>query len=99
VEPLGSAVGLVIRNEEVVSEDGYYGHEGEAMSLLRSAGSDATATVVCSQGGVIPDLLARLAAKDGVSLGESISAKKGSVWSLTFADQTMTAAEYFPPLA
>jgi 8-oxo-(d)GTP phosphatase len=99
VEPLGAAVGLVIRREPVFSEDEYYGQEAEAISLLRDAGSDGTATVISSQGGVIPDLLTRLAGQDGVSLGGSFSAKKGSVWSLTFADRTLTTAEYFPPLA
>jgi 8-oxo-(d)GTP phosphatase len=99
VEPLGAAVGLIIRQEPVLSEDDYYGREAEAITLLRSAGSDGTASVICSQGGVIPDLLTRLAGQDGVSLGGSFSAKKGSVWFLTFADQSLTTAEYFPPLA
>ncbi|HEV8573206.1 MAG TPA: bifunctional NUDIX hydrolase/histidine phosphatase family protein [Dehalococcoidia bacterium] len=99
VEPLSAAVGLTIREESVISEDGYYGREDEAVAILREAGSEGTGTAVCSQGGVIPDVLGRLAAKDGVSLGDSVVAKKGSVWSLTFAGQKLVAAEYFPPLA
>ena len=54
---------------------------------------------MCSQGGVIPDLLTRLAKQDGTELPSSFAAKKGSVWSLTFSDQKMLVAEYFPPLA
>ena len=99
VEPLSAAVGLAIREEPVLSESGYYGHEREAISLLRGAGSDGTATAVCSQGGVIPDVLTRLAKQDGSELPPSFAAKKGSVWSLTFADQKLLVAEYFPPLA
>lgn len=99
VEPLGAAVGLMIGEEPVVSEDAYYGRENEATRLVRGAGSDGTGTVICSQGGVLPDLVSRLAAQDGVPLNEPVAAKKGSVWSLTFANGGMVAAEYFPPLA
>jgi 8-oxo-(d)GTP phosphatase len=99
MEPLGGAVGLTIAQEAVFGETNYYGHESEAERLLRRAGHDGTAAVVCSQGGVIPNLLVRLAAKDGVSLAEPVVAKKGSVWSLTFAAKKLMAAEYFSPLA
>ena len=99
VEPLGAAVGLTIKEEPVISEDGYYGGERKALQVLRSAGSEGTGTAVCSQGGVIPDLLARLAAADRVALSEPVAAKKGSAWSLTFAQRRLVAAEYFPPLA
>ena len=99
VEPLGGAVGLTITEEAAFAEAHYYGHESEAGRLLRNAGGDGTGTVICSQGGVIPDLLARLAAKDRLSLAEPVVAKKGSVWSLTFADGKLLAAEYFPPMA
>ena len=99
VEPLGGAVGLTITEEPAFAEAHYYGHEPDAERLLRNAGGDGTGTVICSQGGVIPDLLARLAAKDRVDLAEPVVSKKGSVWSLTFAAGKLLAAEYFPPMA
>jgi 8-oxo-dGTP diphosphatase len=99
VEPLSAAVGLSIREEGVVSEDGYYGREHEAVALLREVGSDNTAAVVCSHGEIIPDMLQRLAIADGVSLPDPIPQKKASVWSLTFSENRLVAAEYFPPLA
>jgi len=99
VEPLAAAVGVLVKQEPVVSEDGYYGAEQKAMAILRGAGASGTGTVVCSQGGVVPDLIRRLAAHDGVSLPAQFAAKKGSVWSLTFSGETLIAAEYFPPLA
>jgi 8-oxo-dGTP diphosphatase len=99
VEPVASAVGLTVREEDVLAEEDYYGREREAARLLRKAGSQDTATVACSQGGVIPDLLGRVAAEDGVDLGQPIAAKKGSVWSLTFAGGKLIAGEYFAPLA
>jgi 8-oxo-dGTP diphosphatase len=99
VEPLAAAVGLTINEESALSEDGYYGHEKDATRILREAATDGTATVVCSQGGVIPDILGRLAKSDGVTMPQPLSAKKGSVWSLTFADGKLLAGEYFPPVA
>ena len=99
VEPLASAVGLTVNQHAVLSEEGYYGQEREAARLLRKAASDGTATVVCSQGGVIPDLVGRLAKDDAVTLPQPLTAKKGSVWSLTFADEKLLAAEYFGPVA
>lgn len=97
VEPLAAALGLSIKEEPLFSEDVYPGHESDALELLRSAGSENVATVVCSQGGVIPDLLARLAATDGVKLPEHLAYKKGSVWALTFEGPGLLDAEYFPP--
>jgi 8-oxo-dGTP diphosphatase len=98
VEPVSAAVGLTVREEAVLSEDDYYGREDEAMSLVKGVGTAGTGTVLCSQGGVIPDLLQRLARGDGYALPEPIVSKKGSVWSLTFAAETLIGAEYFPPL-
>jgi hypothetical protein len=41
MEPLGAAVGLTIRDDPVISEDGYYGHEREALDLLAGAAPTA----------------------------------------------------------
>ena len=99
VEPVSNAVGLSVKEEAVVSEGGYYGREAAAVRLVRTGGSEGTATVICSQGGVIPDLLSRIATADKVELPKPVSAKKGSVWSLTFADRTLIGGEYFGPVA
>lgn len=98
VEPVSAAVGLAVRTEAVLSEDDYYGREDEAMALVKSIGTAGTGTVLCSQGGVIPDLLSRLAKKDKYDLPSPVVSKKGSVWSLTIADDRLIDAEYFPPL-
>ena len=97
VEPLAGALGLSIKEEPLVSEDVYPGRERDAVDLLRSSGSENVGSVVCSQGGVVPDLLSRLAAQDGVDLPDELAYKKGSVWALTFDGPALVAAEYFPP--
>jgi 8-oxo-dGTP diphosphatase len=98
MEPLSSAVGVTIKENTLLSEEGYPGHEAETLALIRASGSENTAVVICSQGGVIPDVLSRLADEDSVELPLPPPAKKSSVWSLTFDATRLVAAEYFPPL-
>lgn len=97
VEPLAAALGLSIKEEPLFAEDVYPGREDDAVEQLRSLGSETVGTVVCSQGGVVPDLLTRLTAADGVHMPEGFAYKKGSVWALTFDGPALIDAEYFPP--
>jgi 8-oxo-dGTP diphosphatase len=99
VEPLASAVGLAVQLTPLFSEDDYYGREREALEFVRRLGTAGRAVVLCSQGGVIPDFLRRLAMDDGSNLPDPLPARKGSVWSLTFDADHLYDAEYFPPLA
>jgi phosphohistidine phosphatase SixA/ADP-ribose pyrophosphatase YjhB (NUDIX family) len=98
VEPLADALGLDIRETPVVSEEGYPGHEAEAIELLRTVGGPQHASVVCSQGDVIPELLARITSADAVDLPAETS-KKASTWALTFQVDRLISCEYFPPPA
>jgi 8-oxo-dGTP diphosphatase len=88
VEPVASDLGVPIEPEPLLSEEGYRANPQDGVDrLLRIAALPGTA-LVCSQGGVIPDLVARLAEQAGVEvertdLGE-VPSKKGSVWTLTF---------------
>jgi 8-oxo-dGTP diphosphatase len=99
VEPLSAAVGLSIREEPLIAEDSYQGRTHDAAQLLRGLGSENSAAVVCTHGDVIPETIHRLAVEDSYAIETPIPSKKGSVWSLTFADQRLIAAEYFPPFA
>jgi 8-oxo-dGTP diphosphatase len=94
VAPFADAVGLPVHEEPVLSEPRYPGREEEAIAVVRSADPDRDA-VVCSQGGVIPDLVDRLLAADDLDRHEPVVAAKGSVWALTFAGNHLVNAEYF----
>jgi 8-oxo-dGTP diphosphatase len=96
VEPLAAAMVLPVRPEPILSEAGYPGREDEAVALLREIGGSTGAAVVCSQGDVIPDLLGRLAAADGVELPAAPN-RKASTWALAFNDRRLVTTEYFPP--
>ncbi len=97
VSPLAEALGLEVKEEELFSELGYPGQEHETLGRLRDLGASLDTTVVCSQGGVIPGLVERLALEDHVDLPEA-SNRKGSVWALNFEGRRLFSAEHFPPL-
>jgi 8-oxo-dGTP diphosphatase len=98
VRPLSEAIGVPVREEPLLSERGFSGHESEAVDLVRHLGRPGSAVVACSQRDVIPPLVARLAEEDEVELGdEELNLKKGGVWALSFYDHSLLATERFPP--
>jgi 8-oxo-(d)GTP phosphatase len=97
VEPLAAAVGLVIKEEPLLSELGYPGNEEQAVAMIRSLGSPDAATAACSQGEVIPDLLGRLASEDHFELPDDLPYKKASAWVLSFDGDRLFSAQYVPP--
>jgi len=74
-----------------------------ALDRVQAAAAFGGITVLCSQGGVIPDLVGTLAGRDGVALGRrsgsKIPARKASTWALSFVDTRLAAADYYPDLA
>jgi 8-oxo-dGTP diphosphatase len=83
-------------SEEAYEKDPQRGRE----RLLAAAGGEERVVVVCSQGGVIPDLVGALAAAHRVRLAKpKLPARKASVWALSFLDSTLLAADYYHDLA
>jgi 8-oxo-dGTP diphosphatase len=88
VEPLADDLGLSVEVDADLAEQSW-----EALpARLRALGGEAVHTVACSQGGAIPHGLA-LAADSGLVL-ETTSAKKGSVWALSFYAGRLVDADY-----
>jgi 8-oxo-dGTP diphosphatase len=59
--------------------------------------------VLCSQGGVIPDVVATLVEESGRDLGidlgidlDDVPSRKASTWVLTFGRGGLRAADYYP---
>jgi 8-oxo-(d)GTP phosphatase len=96
VEPLSEAISVPIEEEPLMGELDYPGNEAAALDYVRSVGSPESAVVISSQGGVIPDLLERLAKEDDFDLQQDFDTKKASTWSLGFDGSCLAAAEYFP---
>jgi 8-oxo-dGTP diphosphatase len=83
VVPLADALELGVEVEPLMSAVGYPGREAEAERLIRSLGDAEHDAVACSQGEVLPDLVARLAHDDGYPIELPVRAPKGSVWAIT----------------
>lgn len=96
VGPTAAAVGLSVQMQPMLSEDVFPSRRKRALDWIRGSAHDEAASVLCTQGGVIPEVLNVLSTQDEVDL-PSQSFKKGSLWALTFAENRLHAAEYFPP--
>lgn len=96
-----AGLGLEIRSEPLLSEQGYWASPSAGVARLLDIVAAGGTSVVCSQGGVIPDAVARLADMNELALDE-IASKKGSFWVLSFRPPTkrreprLVAADYFP---
>jgi 8-oxo-(d)GTP phosphatase len=89
VQQLAEDLGTAIVEEPLLSERGYVSHEPAAVARLHELASAGNTPVICSQGGVIPDLLSRLGQPDAAS-------RKASLWILSFTGRDLVAANYIP---
>lgn len=101
VRPIAEELGKEVLHEPLFSEEGYAGDPRASLARLDEVVGEGGTPIISSQGKVIPELVSRLAERDGVPVG-SVAARKGSAWLLTFAhdDQRggprMVAAHYLP---
>ncbi|WP_433208383.1 NUDIX domain-containing protein [Nocardia sp. CA-107356] len=93
VTPLADKLGTAIAIEPLFSETGYAAAPDKARQRAVSLVSDRAVRVLCSQGKVIPDLLAWWADRDGITI-QSARNRKGSVWVLSFASGRLVAADH-----
>jgi len=99
VEGLAADLGVDVVDEPLLSEEGYWvdppAGRRRLAALIREGGGPA---VVCSQGGVIPDLMGALLGPERPADHE-LRSRKASVWVLSFADgdaRRLVAADYYP---
>jgi 8-oxo-dGTP diphosphatase len=98
VQPLAGRIGVPVELASAFGEDDNQQDVDVARAALGEIVATGEPTVICSQGGVIPALLAEIAERDGLSMAETPS-RKGSVWVLSFDDGRLVAADYFEDLA
>jgi 8-oxo-dGTP diphosphatase len=102
VRPVADAIGARVEPEPLLSEEGYAGKAEAAVDRLLEIVASGGTPVVCSQGGVIPDLVSRVAGAAGITL-DRVPSKKASVWALSFAHDhaqdsgpRLVQADYIP---
>jgi 8-oxo-dGTP pyrophosphatase MutT (NUDIX family)/phosphohistidine phosphatase SixA len=94
VRPLADALGVPVDTEPLFSEAGHRDGADLALDRLRAIAGEGVPAVVSSQGGVVPDLVERLHAADGVTPPDAVRARKGSAWVLSFDGRRLVASDY-----
>ena len=82
VAPLADALGLPIADEPLLSEPSYADDPDATLKRVRELAAQPGVTVVCSQGGVIPDVVAALARDAALPVAvdvDDVPSKKGSI--------------------
>ena len=99
LEPLAEELGATISNEPLLTEEAYADDRKAARHrILEIAAAEGT-PVICTQGKVIPDLIAWWCARDGVRPDKSRN-RKGSTWVMSLTTGRLVAADHIgSPLA
>jgi 8-oxo-dGTP diphosphatase len=99
VEPLAEELGTTIHSEPLLTEEEYPENRKAARHRVLEIASSGGTPVICTQGKVIPDLIAWWCERDGVRPDKSRN-RKGSAWVMSLADGRLVAADHIgSPLA
>jgi 8-oxo-(d)GTP phosphatase len=93
VEPLAEELGVSINNEPALTEEAYADNPKRARRRVLEIAKLRRTPVICTQGKVIPDLIAWWCERDGVRPDKSRN-RKGSTWVLSLADGRLIAADH-----
>jgi 8-oxo-dGTP pyrophosphatase MutT (NUDIX family)/phosphohistidine phosphatase SixA len=93
VEPLAEELGVTINNEPALTEEAYADNPKRARRRVVQIADSHRTPVICTQGKVIPDLIAWWCERDGVRPDKSRN-RKGSTWVLSLADGRLIAADH-----
>lgn len=104
VEPLAAELGVPIHNETALTEEAYAEDPSRGRERTLQIAAQPGTPVICTQGKVIPDLIAWWCERDGLRPDTSRNTKgstpKGSAWVLSLSDGRLTAADHIGgPLA
>jgi 8-oxo-dGTP diphosphatase len=97
--PFAAATRLPVTTEPMLGEEGFWADPDAGLERLRALAAEPGVSVLCSQGGVIPDAVAAFADGSSIDLGidlDDVPSRKASTWVLTFADGGLRATDYYP---
>ena len=93
VEPLAAELGVVIHNEPTLTEESYAKSPKRGRHRMLEIAAASGTPAICSQGKVIPDLIAWWCDRDGVRPDKSRN-HKGSTWVLSLSAGRLVAADH-----
>jgi len=97
VRPLAERLGVPVEVDPALSEELHAQDPSAVVGRLRALSGELHAVVACSQGDAIPDAVAALADADDIDPGR-VTARKGSMWALTFSHGRLVDADHTPHL-
>jgi 8-oxo-(d)GTP phosphatase len=99
LEPLAEELGATIQDEPLLTEEAYPESRKAARHRVLEIAAAGCTSVICTQGKVIPDLIAWWCERDGVRPDKSRN-RKGSAWVMSMAGERLIAADHIgSPLA
>jgi 8-oxo-dGTP diphosphatase len=99
LEPLAAELGVSIHSEHTLTEEAYAKNPKRSRSRMLRIAAQAGTPAICSQGKVIPDLVAWWCERDGVRPDKARN-HKGSTWVLSLSAGKLVAADHIGgPLA
>ncbi|BBY35994.1 8-oxo-dGTP diphosphatase [Mycobacterium mantenii] len=93
VEPLAEDLGVAVHNEPTLTEEAYAKNAKRGRHRMLDIAEQDGTPVVCTQGKVIPDLIAWWCERDDVRPDKSRN-HKGSTWVLSLFDGRLVAADH-----
>jgi 8-oxo-(d)GTP phosphatase len=93
IEPLAEELGATIHNEPLLTEEAYAENRKAGRHRILEIAAAGGTPVICTQGRVIPDLIAWWCERDGVRPDKSRN-RKGSTWVMSLADGRVVAADH-----
>jgi 8-oxo-dGTP pyrophosphatase MutT (NUDIX family)/phosphohistidine phosphatase SixA len=93
VEPLAAELGVSIHNEHTLTEEAYAKNPKRGRNRVLRIAAQAGTPAICSQGKVIPDLVAWWCDRDGVRPDKARN-HKGSTWVLSLSAGKLVAADH-----
>jgi 8-oxo-(d)GTP phosphatase len=93
VEPLAEELGVVIGDEPTLTEEAYAANSKRGRRRVLQIAESPGIPVICTQGKVIPDLIAWWCERDGIRPDKSRN-RKGSTWVLSLSDGHLIAADH-----
>lgn len=83
-------LGMPVTDEPLLGEEGYWDDPDAGLARFREIAALPGVSVVCSQGGVIPDVVGTLTGRDDVP------SRKASTWVLGFGCGELRTADHYP---